>query len=142
MAAYSQSKLANLMMSNHLARLSAERGWGLLSVAAHPGFTRTNLQTAGASLGRERPSRLVRLRERFNPLPSQGVEIGTEPLLFAATSPDAQPGAYYGPSGRLGLVGPTKLVNAPKNALDPESNARLWSVAERLTGVALPARTV
>ena len=59
MAAYSQSKLADLMMSNHLAKLSADRGWGLLSVAAHPGFTRTNLQTAGASLGRERPSRLT-----------------------------------------------------------------------------------
>jgi NAD(P)-dependent dehydrogenase (short-subunit alcohol dehydrogenase family) len=139
MAAYSQSKLADLMMSNHLAKLSADRGWGLLSVAAHPGFTRTNLQTAGASLGRERPSRLVQFGERFNPLPSQGVEIGTEPLLFAATSPDAQPGAYYGPSGRLGLIGPTTLVKAPKNALDPETNARLWSVAESLTGVSLPA---
>jgi NAD(P)-dependent dehydrogenase (short-subunit alcohol dehydrogenase family) len=139
MAAYSQSKLADLMMSNQLAKLSADRGWGLLSVAAHPGFTRTNLQTAGASLGRGRPSRLVQLSERFNPLPTQGVEIGTEPLLFAATSPDAQPGAYYGPSGRLGLVGPTTLTKAPKNALDPEANARLWSVAESLTGVSLPA---
>ena len=67
------------------------------------------------------------------------MEVGTEPLLFAATSPDAQPGAYYGPSGRLGLVGPTTLVKAPKNALDPETNARLWSVAEDLTGVSLPA---
>ena len=131
--------LADLMMSNHLAKLSADRGWGLLSVAAHPGFTRTNLQTAGASLGRERPSRLTHWGLRFNPLPTQGVEVGTEPLLFAATGPDAQPGAYYGPSGRLGLVGPTTLVKAPKNALDPEANARLWSVAEGLTGVSLPA---
>ncbi|WP_405069007.1 SDR family oxidoreductase [Kribbella sp. NBC_01510] len=139
MAAYSQSKLADLMMSNQLAKLSADRSWGLLSVAAHPGFTRTNLQTAGASLGRERPSHLTHWSLRFNPLPTQGVEVGTEPLLFAATSPDAQPGAYYGPSGRLGLVGPTTLVRAPKNALDPETNARLWSVAEDLTGVSLPA---
>jgi NAD(P)-dependent dehydrogenase (short-subunit alcohol dehydrogenase family) len=139
MAAYSQSKLADLMMSNHLAKLCADRGWGLLSVAAHPGFTRTNLQTAGASLGRERPSHLTHWGLRFNPLPTQGVEVGTEPLLFAATSPDAQPSAYYGPSGRLGLVGPTTLVKAPKKALDPETNARLWSVAEGLTGVSLPA---
>jgi NAD(P)-dependent dehydrogenase (short-subunit alcohol dehydrogenase family) len=138
MAAYSQSKLADLMMSNHLARLSADRGWGLLANAAHPGYTRTNLQTAGASLGRERPSLLNRLTFRIAPLPTQGVETGTEPLLVAATSPDAQSGEYYGPSGRFGLVGPTKLVNAPKNALNPEDNARLWSVAERLTGVSLP----
>jgi len=60
-------------------------------------------------------------------------------VLFAATSPEARPGAYYGPSGRLGLVGPTTLVKPPKNALDAESSARLWSVAETLTGVSLPS---
>jgi len=138
MPAYAQSKLADLMLSNHLARISGDRGWGLLSVAAHPGFTRTNLQAAGASLGRERPSLLNRLGYRLNPLPTQGVEVGTEPLLFATADPAAQSGAYYGPSGRLGLVGPTTLVRAPKAALDPATNARLWLVAEQLTGVALP----
>jgi NAD(P)-dependent dehydrogenase (short-subunit alcohol dehydrogenase family) len=137
--AYSQSKLADLMMSNHLAKLSADRGWGLLAAAADPGYTRTNLQSAGASLGRERPSLPVRLFTRFNPIPSQEVQTGTEPLLFAATDPEAQSGAYYGPSRWFGLVGPTKLFTAPKTALDPEANARLWSIAENLTGVALPA---
>ena len=128
------------MMSNHLAKLSADRGWGLRSVAAHPGYTRTNLQTAGATLGRERPTLFNRVGMRFNPLPKQDVQIGTEPLLFAAADPAAQPGAYYGPAGVLGLVGPTKLVKAPKSATDPASNAQLWSVAEHLTGVSLPAR--
>ncbi|HET6741830.1 MAG TPA: SDR family oxidoreductase, partial [Kribbella sp.] len=70
MPAYAQSKLADLMLSNQLAKLSAEQDWGLRSVAAHPGFTRTNLLAAGASLGRERPPALVRLGYRFNPLPS------------------------------------------------------------------------
>jgi NAD(P)-dependent dehydrogenase (short-subunit alcohol dehydrogenase family) len=136
--AYAQSKLADLMMSNHLAQLAADRGWSLLSVAAHPGYTRTNLQTAGASLGPGKPPLYARLAMRL--IPSQDVEIGTEPLLFAATSPEAGPGAYYGPAGTFGLVGPTKLVQAPKSSLDRESNARLWSVAEDLTGVSLPAR--
>ncbi|MFI7065970.1 SDR family oxidoreductase [Kribbella sp. NPDC050124] len=138
MAAYSQSKLADLILSNHLATIAADRGWPLLSTAAHPGFTRTNLQSAGAALGRDKPSLLNRLGYRLNPLPTQGVEIGTEPLLFAATSPDAKPGAYYGPSGRLGLVGPAILVQAPKRALDRETNTRLWETAEQLTGVTLP----
>lgn len=138
-AAYSQSKLADLMMSNHLAKLSADRGWGLLSVAAHPGYTRTNLQSAGAALGRERASLLNRVGMRFNPLPKQDVETGAEPLLFAAADPAARSGAYYGPSGIFGLVGPTKLVEAPKGALDPATNARLWMVAEGLTGVSLPS---
>jgi NAD(P)-dependent dehydrogenase (short-subunit alcohol dehydrogenase family) len=137
-AAYAQSKLADLMFSNHLAQLATDRGWPLLSNGAHPGFTRTNLQSAGPSLGRDKPSRWMDLLMRFAPLPSQDVEIGTEPLLFAATSPDAKPGAYYGPSGRFGMVGPTKLVTATKRSLDPEANARLWRTAEELTGVSLP----
>jgi NAD(P)-dependent dehydrogenase (short-subunit alcohol dehydrogenase family) len=137
-AAYAQSKLADLMFSNHLAQLAADHDWPLLSNAAHPGFTRTNLQTAGASLGRGKTPRHVELALRFNPLPTQDVETGTEPLLFAATSPDARPGAYYGPSGRFGLVGPTKPVNPPKRSVDPETNARLWKTAEELTGVSLP----
>jgi NAD(P)-dependent dehydrogenase (short-subunit alcohol dehydrogenase family) len=136
-AAYSQSKLADLMLSNHLAKLAADRGWKLLSVAAHPGYTRTNLQTAGASLGGGRAPLYARLAMRL--VPSQGVEIGTEPLLFAATSPEAKSGAYYGPDGTFGLVGPTKLAQATKRSLDSDANARLWSVAEELTGVALPA---
>ena len=83
--AYAQSKLADLMMSLRLAALAVERGWNLMSIAAHPGFTRTNLQTAGASLGRDKPKRTP-----FNSLsilPSQEVGPGTEPLLYAATSP-------------------------------------------------------
>src|SRR6516165_838499 len=55
--AYAQSKLADLMLSLHLADLATRHGWNLMSNAAHPGFTRTNLQTAGASLGREAPKR-------------------------------------------------------------------------------------
>jgi NAD(P)-dependent dehydrogenase (short-subunit alcohol dehydrogenase family) len=136
-AAYAQSKLADLMLSNHLAKLAADRGWKLESVAAHPGYTRTNLQTAGASLGGGRAPLYARLAMRL--VPSQGVEIGTEPLLFAATSPEARSGAYYGPDGTFGLVGPTKLAQATKRSLDSDANARLWSVAEELTGVALPA---
>ena len=50
--AYAQSKLADLMLTLHLADLATRNGWNLMSNAAHPGFTRTNLQTAGASLGR------------------------------------------------------------------------------------------
>ena len=125
------------MLSNHLAKLSTDHGWGLVSVAAHPGITRTNLQSAGAGLGRERPSFLNRVGYRF--LPMQGVEIGTEPLLFATADPAAKPGEYYGPSGRLGMVGPTSLVRNAKSATDPATNARLWEVSETLTGVALPS---
>ena len=97
---YAQSKLADLMMSLHLAAIAAERDWNLMSVAAHPGFTRTNLQTAGASLGRDKPKRSMFNSVHF--LPSQEVGPGTEPLLYAATSPSAVSGGYYGPGGMDG----------------------------------------
>jgi NAD(P)-dependent dehydrogenase (short-subunit alcohol dehydrogenase family) len=133
--AYAQSKLADLLMTEHLAVLATERGWNLRSTAAHPGFTRTNLQTSGPNLGRDKP--------RWSPLessllPSQGVETGAEPMLHAATSPDAVNGGYYGPGGRFGLVGPTVTARVPRRARDAATAERLWAEAERLTKVSLP----
>ena len=137
--AYAQSKLADLMLALHLAAIAAERDWNLMSNAAHPGFTRTNLQTAGASLGRDTPKRTP-----FNGpsiLPSQGFEPGTEPLLYAGTSPGAVSGGYYGPSRWLGLVGPTTAVRIPHSARNAATAARLWAEAERLTGVTRSTRS-
>ena len=120
-----------------LARVAQDRGWNLLSTIAHPGFTRTNLQTAGPNLGRE--------KKRFNPMtdlgfliPSQDVVPGTEPLLFAATDPDVRQGGYYGPSRFGGLVGATTNVAVPRSARGVDLAASLWSVAESLTATTLP----
>ncbi|MFF1875554.1 SDR family NAD(P)-dependent oxidoreductase [Kitasatospora herbaricolor] len=132
--AYAQSKLADLLFATTLATRATERGWSLLSTVAHPGYTRTNLQTAGRNLdgGNRAPVRRTIL-------PSQGVEQGAEPLLFAAADPAAEQGAYYGPS-RMGLVGPTKRVRRlPRSARRPGVSEPLWSLAERLTGTSLPA---
>jgi len=131
---YAQSKLADLLLGVHLARVAEDRGWNLLSTIAHPGYTRTNLQSAGPNLGRD--------KKRFNPLldipvlPSQDVVPGTEPLLFAATDPAAEQGAYYGP--RYNLVGSTKKVAPPRSSRGVDLAASLWSVAEDLTGTTLP----
>jgi NAD(P)-dependent dehydrogenase (short-subunit alcohol dehydrogenase family) len=138
--AYAQSKLADLMMSLRLAAIAVERDWNLMSNAAHPGFTRTNLQTAGASLGRGKPKRTMFNSLHF--LPSQEVGPGTEPLLYAATSPSAVSGGYYGPRGSMGLVGPTTFVRPPRRARDTAAAARLWAEAESLTGVGLPAGAI
>jgi len=96
------------------------------------------LAAAGASLGRDKPKRTP-FNMSFNPLPSQGVEQGAEPLLYAAADPGAVSGGYYGPSRWFGLVGPTTAVRPPHQARDAATAARLWSEAEHLTGVTLPA---
>ena len=135
--AYAQSKLADLMMTLHLADLAVREGWNLLSAGAHPGFTRTNLQTAGASLGRDKPKRTP--FNSFSPVPSQDVEQGAEPLLYAAADPGAVGGGYYRPGRWFGLVGPTATVRPPRRARDAATATRLWAEAEQLTGVAVPA---
>jgi NAD(P)-dependent dehydrogenase (short-subunit alcohol dehydrogenase family) len=138
--AYGQSKLADLMLARHLAGVAGERGWALRSVAAHPGFTRTNLQNAGPNMGRSRPS-LMSWGANHLPFPAQLPPQGAEPMLFAATDPAAENGAYYGPSGRFEMTGPTAPARVPSRARDTAAAARLWAAAETLTGVPLPAPT-
>lgn len=133
MAAYAQSKLCDLVFALHLAELARERNWPLMSNAAHPGYTRTNLMTAGASLGHARPRR--RWVNTAGHLFSQSVETGAEPMLYAVASPDAFSGAYYG-SNKL-IVGSTTLVRPPRSAQRPGLGAQLFELAERLTGVSL-----
>jgi NAD(P)-dependent dehydrogenase (short-subunit alcohol dehydrogenase family) len=134
--AYAQSKLADLLFARKLAALARNRNWDLMSSAAHPGFTRTNLMSAGASLGRDKPRREWMSSAKF--LPSQGVERGSEPLLYAATSPDAISGAYYGPNRFFGMVGSTTIVAVPRSGRKIGLGTRLWEMAEELTGVKLP----
>lgn len=137
--AYGQSKLADLLFANHLAAESDRRGWGLLSDAAHPGYTHTNLQTAGASLGGNgvQESSITRFVGRF--LPSQQPEQGAEPLLFAASDPQARNGEYYGPQGRFGLVGPAGVSKKNARMRDADTAAKLWRYAAEVTGTDLPS---
>ncbi|HET7015314.1 MAG TPA: SDR family oxidoreductase [Streptosporangiaceae bacterium] len=137
MGCYSQSKLADLMLSQHLAAVAGERGWNLLSTAAHPGYAKTNLLNAGPSLGRSRPSPFG--FESMGRWFGQSVVVGTEPLLYAATSAEVVNGGYYGPKWFMELFGPSTLVQPTRKALDASAAARLWAEAERLTDVALPA---
>ena len=133
---YAQSKLADMLMASHLARVAQDRGWHLVSTMAHPGYTRTNLQSAGAGLGSGTPW-WSPFRIGIAITPSQGVETGTEPLLFAAADPGATNGAYVGPSGRFGMTGPTGPAAIPRSGRDHATAARLWEEAERLTGARL-----
>lgn len=131
--AYAQSKLADMLMTVQLADLADRHGWPLLSTGAHPGYTRTNLTTTGPTLGGGRPGLLETVA--YKVVPSQGPEQGTEPLLYAATSPQAVNGGYYGP--RWGLVGPARTAPLPRRGRNKVAAARLWRAAERLTDVSV-----
>ncbi len=129
--AYAQSKLADLMFSRELHRRGTAEGWPITSIAAHPGVSRTNLLLNGP--GANSPQGWM--RRLFGHILFQPAERGALPTLFAATSPDAQGGQYYGPNRLMETRGNVAPARVPDAATDREVAARLWSTAERLTGV-------
>ncbi|SPM42099.1 NAD(P)-dependent dehydrogenase, short-chain alcohol dehydrogenase family [Mycobacterium numidiamassiliense] len=142
MSAYGQSKLANLMFARELDRRSREAGWGILSSAAHPGLTKTNLQISGPSYGRDKPSFMERLYKtswRWAPFLWQEIDEGILPALYAAAAPHAEGGAFYGPSGFYEMVGGgVKPAHVPARAQNEADSRRLWELSEQLTGVSYP----
>jgi NAD(P)-dependent dehydrogenase (short-subunit alcohol dehydrogenase family) len=127
--AYGQSKLACLMFALELQRRSEAAGWGIQSIAAHPGISRTDLLPNGA--GAWSVAGMVR---RFMWFLFQPAEQGALPALFAATSPQARGGAYYGPDKLGETRGYPTSAAIPLQARDATAVARLWSASEELTG--------
>jgi NAD(P)-dependent dehydrogenase (short-subunit alcohol dehydrogenase family) len=142
MSAYGQSKVAVLMFARELDRRSREAGWGILSNAAHPGLTKTNLQISGPSHGREKPALMQRLYTaswRWAPFLWQEIDDGILPALYAAATPHAQGGAFYGPRGFYEAAGGgVTLAKVSKAASNDADSRRLWELSEQLTGVSYP----
>ncbi len=135
-AAYAQTKLAMLMFALELDRRSRAGGWGLMANAAHPGYARTELIASGPG-NDALSSRIGALL--IAPWASQSASEGALPQLYAATSPDAVGGGYYGPDGLFELKGSPKAVRVATQVRDAAVATRLWSVSEDLTGVHFPA---
>lgn len=134
--AYGQSKLANLLFATELQRGFDAHGIPSLSLAAHPGYSATNLQTAGARMkGRDW---LVRPTELANRVLAQDAEMGALPTLYAATVPGIPGGAYVGPDGFMETRGHPRLVGMSTAASSIADARRLWTVSEELTGVVYP----
>lgn len=130
-AAYGRSKLASTIFGVELdRRLRATRS-PVLSVLAHPGFTRTNLTPQAM----EHRGFLGRLVSTAVLLGAQSAERGALPQLHAATDPTVRGGEFFGPSGRGELRGSVAKARISAEATDPAVGRRLWSAAEQLTGV-------
>ncbi len=132
-SAYRQSKLAMLIFAQELARRSAQGGWGILSLAAHPGIAATELVANGPG----RNSVIAMMQKLAAPFIQQPGDAGAWPLILAGVDPNPMQGAYYAPQGWQecrGNPGPGKIE---PRALEPSSGQRLWSIAEQLTGISL-----
>ncbi|MDR3662534.1 MAG: SDR family NAD(P)-dependent oxidoreductase [Mycobacterium sp.] len=130
-AAYGQSKLANLMFAYELQRRLVATNAETISVAAHPGVSNTELMRYIPGSGLPGFSQLAGLVTN-SPL------VGALATLRAATDPNAGGGEYYGPSGFRQLVGHPVLVQSSAQSHDASIQRRLWTVSEELTGVTFP----
>ncbi|HEX6352235.1 SDR family NAD(P)-dependent oxidoreductase [Actinophytocola sp.] len=130
MAAYAQSKLANLLFTYELQRRLARHGT-TVATAAHPGMSDTELI-------RNVPT-AVRLGARLvTPLIAQKATMGALPTLRAATDPAVLGGQYYGPDGLGESRGHPEVVTSSNQSYDVALQRRLWTVSEDLTGVKFP----
>ncbi|GAB3015294.1 SDR family NAD(P)-dependent oxidoreductase [Streptomyces pseudoechinosporeus] len=129
-AAYGQSKLANLLFTYELQRRLGSLST-TISVAAHPGVATTDLT-------RNTFAAMRVINPVIAPLTSQKPEMGALATLRAATDPTVRGGQYYGPDGMGGLRGHPKVVESSPDSHDRTVQQRLWTVSENLTGVKFP----
>ncbi len=127
--AYSQSKLANLLFTSELQRRLDSVGSLVRAVAAHPGYSHTNLQ--GAS-GRKWSDAVVSAATR---VVATDADYGARQTLYAA-SQDLPGDTLVGP--RFGYVGRTQAVGRSRRAQDAAPAAKLWELSEQLTGIKFP----
>jgi NAD(P)-dependent dehydrogenase (short-subunit alcohol dehydrogenase family) len=126
--AYAQSKLANLMFARELQRRLTAAGSSKRSYAVHPGVSGTDLFASDKSV--------------FGQLSKQGVRvIGHRPeraaqsMLYAATTPDADPAIYWGPTRLMQTRGPVQASPSSRLSRNQTLAQRLWEESEKMTRV-------
>ncbi len=122
--AYGQSKRACLMFAFELQRRLSAAGFDTLSLAAHPGLSKTNLDQYLPSLIRPLGSLFL-----------QSAKMGALPVLYAALSKDANGGEFIGPDGFQQMRGYPTKVDADTYANNKKVAERLWIESEKMTNV-------
>ena len=125
-AAYGQSKLANLLFIQALARRLRSAGSSVVACAAHPGVTATELQRHSSSM------------QNMPPWLAMPAPQGALPSLRAATDPDVAALDYFGPDGLLQMRGYPKRVPLPRSAKNQQLADQLWDQSLRCTDLADP----
>ncbi|WP_372728419.1 oxidoreductase [Nocardioides sp.] len=129
--AYGNTKLANVLFARELQRRARAAGSPVVSTAAHPGVSATNLFASSDGMG---SNRLIRATAPyFMPVLFQSAKAGANPTLYAATV--AEPGSYTGCrwlKESRGPVGPAKLS---RHARNDDLARRLWDLSEQQSGV-------
>ncbi len=124
--AYVQSKLANLIFALDLDRRLKEADSSAISIACHPGYSNTNLQSSG-------PAGILNIIYKVtNPLMAQPAAQGALPTVLSVAGTEAQRGHYYGPGKMNEFRGLPSDAKIPDGAKDQAIWKSLWSLSEEL----------
>jgi NAD(P)-dependent dehydrogenase (short-subunit alcohol dehydrogenase family) len=121
--AYGQSKLANLLFTSELQRRLDQAGSPVKALAAHPGYSATNLQ---GHTGRKLGDAVMSLGNKL----ATDADFGARQTLFAA-SQDLPGDTFVGP--RFGVLGRTQPVGRSLLAKRVDTGKELWELSEQLT---------
>jgi NAD(P)-dependent dehydrogenase (short-subunit alcohol dehydrogenase family) len=127
---YGRSKLACLMFALELDDRLKKNGYSTISLAAHPGLSRTGLYNR---------SLLAKILIGILRFFSMSAEDGSRSVLYAATASEAKGRSFYGPGGRGQFKGFPKEIDLTKKSdvenLTKENQAHLWRVSEEMTNI-------
>ena len=122
---YGQSKLADLIFALEFEKRLRNNDCQLMSLAAHPGFSKTDLQK-------------YMDKNMLDSLELMTAKEGAQPTLAACLRTDAKGGQYWGPDGPNEQKGKPALAKIDSAALDEKLNAKLWDWAKKITEVNFP----
>lgn len=122
---YGQSKLADLIFTLEFDKRLRNNGCQLMSLAAHPGFSKTDLQK-------------YMDKNMLDSLELMTAKEGAQPTLAACLRPDAKGGQYWGPDGYNEQKGKPAFAKIDSVALDEKLNAKLWDWVKNITKVNFP----
>lgn len=120
--AYGQSKRACLLFAFELQRRLSRAGYDTLSVAAHPGLSKTNLDQYFPALVRPLGSLFL-----------QPAKKGALPVLYAALEKTIKGGEFIGPDGFQEMRGYPTRVDSDEYSRDKKVAERLWKASEKMT---------
>ena len=127
--AYGQSKLANLLFTRELQQRLNAVGSPLRALAAHPGYSHTNLQ--GHSGHKFRDAVML----AGTRVVSTDADFGARQTLYAA-SQDLPGDTFVGP--KFGFRGPTQPAGRSRAARQAATATALWQLSEQLTATEFP----
>jgi len=122
---YRQSKLADIIFTLEFDKRLKKNGNQIKSLAAHPGFSKTDLQK-------------YMDKNMLASLELMTAKEGAQPTLAACLREDALGGQYWGPDGPNEQKGKPALAKIDSAALDQDLNAKLWDWANEVTDMSFP----